>query len=80
MLALIEQSARNSRRSLEYGHRPLPEQLSRLGIRQVELDIFADPKGGLFAEPRGPKMAAALGLPAGGPTIPRARCGGRVSR
>jgi hypothetical protein len=41
----------------------LPEQLSRLRIRQIELDCFADPRGGLYAEPRGPKLAAALGLP-----------------
>jgi hypothetical protein len=48
---------------LDYSHRPLTEQFSRLGIRQIELDCFADPDGGLFAEPRGPKVAAALGLP-----------------
>ena len=48
---------------LDYAHRPLAEQLSRLGIRQIELDCFADPQGGLYAEPRGPKAAAALGLP-----------------
>jgi len=50
-------------RGLDYSHRPLAEQFSRLGIRQIELDCFADPKGGLYAEPRGPKAAAALGLP-----------------
>jgi hypothetical protein len=48
---------------LDYAHRPLAEQFSRLGIRQIELDCFADPQGGLYAEPRGPKAAAALGLP-----------------
>ena len=48
---------------LDYSHRPLAEQFSRLGIRQIELDCFADPQGGLYAEPRGPKAAAALGLP-----------------
>jgi hypothetical protein len=48
---------------LDYAHRPLAEQLTRLGIRQIELDCFADPQGGLYAEPRGPKLAAALGLP-----------------
>jgi hypothetical protein len=50
-------------RGLEYNHRPLAEQFSRLGVRQIELDCFADPQGGLYAEPRGPKAAAALGLP-----------------
>jgi hypothetical protein len=50
-------------RGLDYSHRPLAEQFSRLGIRQIELDCLADPQGGLYAEPRGPKAAAALGLP-----------------
>jgi hypothetical protein len=36
-----------------YEHRPLIEQFSELQIRQIELDIFADPDGGLFAEPLG---------------------------
>lgn len=39
--------------NIEYGHRTLTEQLEMLGIRQFELDIFADPDGGLFAEPKG---------------------------
>ena len=40
--------------SMEYTHRPLDEQLGLLGVRQVELDVFADPAGGLFAMPLGP--------------------------
>jgi hypothetical protein len=60
---LIEHYAPGLPRGLDYSHRPLAEQLSRLGIRQIELDCFADPQGGLYAEPRGPKAAAALGLP-----------------
>lgn len=36
---------------LEYTHRPLEEQFALLGIRQIELDIYADPSGGLHAEP-----------------------------
>jgi hypothetical protein len=36
---------------LDYTHKPLAEQFSRLGIRQVELDVFADPKGGHYADP-----------------------------
>src|SRR3990170_3778897 len=40
--------------SMEYTHRPFDEQLGLLGIRQVELDVFADPNGGLFAVPLGP--------------------------
>jgi hypothetical protein len=37
----------------EYTHRPLDEQFEQLGIRQIELDVFADPMGGLYAEPFG---------------------------
>lgn len=43
-----------------YNHRPLAEQFSSLGVRQVELDVFADTNGGLFANPLGPFY---LGLP-----------------
>jgi hypothetical protein len=39
--------------SMEYTHRPLDEQVGPLGIRQVELDVFADPDGGRFAFPLG---------------------------
>lgn len=35
--------------SLDYEHRPLTEQLSDLGARQLELDVFADPEGGLYS-------------------------------
>jgi hypothetical protein len=36
---------------LEYEHVPLTEQFERQGIRQIELDVFADPEGGLFNRP-----------------------------
>lgn len=39
--------------SLEYTHVPLDEQFNAQGIRQVELDAFYDPHGGLYARPRG---------------------------
>ncbi|MBD0777410.1 hypothetical protein HPE56_06370 [Maribacter sp. ANRC-HE7] len=38
--------------SLQYGHIPLTEQLD-LGLRNLELDIFYDPKGGHFSNPKG---------------------------
>ena len=38
---------------LEYTHRPLDEQFEHLGIRQIELDVYADPEGGLYAAPFG---------------------------
>ena len=37
----------------EYTHRPLGEQFELLGIRQIELDVYADPEGGLYAAPFG---------------------------
>ncbi len=33
----------------EYTHLPLDEQFSEQGVRQIELDIFADPEGGRYA-------------------------------
>ncbi len=37
---------------LDYGHRPLREQLD-LGIRQLELDVWDDPEGGRWLHPPG---------------------------
>lgn len=45
---------------LVYSHRPLSEQFGDLGIRQIELDIWLDPSGGLFADPFGHDAAQAL--------------------
>ena len=50
-------------RDIEYTHRTLTEQLSRLGIRQFELDVFADPEGGRFATPAALRMVAGLEPP-----------------
>ncbi len=36
--------------TLEYTHIPLTDQFNSQGIRQIELDIFYDPEGGLYAE------------------------------
>lgn len=35
-----------------YSHAPLEQQLATQGVRQLELDLFADPEGGRFAAPR----------------------------
>jgi Phosphoinositide phospholipase C, Ca2+-dependent len=50
-------------RSLDYHHAPLGDQLSG-GVRQVEIDVFSDPKGGRFAHPAIVQTIAAAGLPA----------------
>ena len=54
--------------SLDYGHRPLREQFD-LGVRQIELDVYADAKGGKYA--RSPTLEK-LGIPAPDQTIMRA--------
>ncbi len=45
---------------LEYEHIPLSEQLN-LGLRGLELDVFYDPKGGYYADPKGLEMVKSLG-------------------
>jgi hypothetical protein len=47
---------------LDYRHRPLAEQFES-GVRQIELDVFSDSKGGRYAHPTGPAMVAAAHLP-----------------
>jgi hypothetical protein len=54
---------------LDYRHPSLTSQLDG-GVRQIELDIFADPKGALFAHPYGEKLVADAGLPADPPFDP----------
>ena len=49
--------------ALDYSHPPLDVQLTS-GIRQIELDIYADVKGGRFAHPAITGMTAAARLPA----------------
>lgn len=56
--------------ALEYRHHPLDEQLNA-GIRQIELDVYADTKGGRYVDPAGPKRVAAAGLPADPPFDPQ---------
>jgi hypothetical protein len=34
----------------DYGHEPIGNQLTTYGMRQLEIDVFADPDGGLFAD------------------------------
>src|ERR1700735_5789706 len=48
---------------LDYQHPDLAAQLSA-GVRQVELDLYGDAKGGLYAHPKGPQLVAATGIPA----------------
>jgi hypothetical protein len=38
-------------KALEYSHLPLPDQFARQAVRQIELDVWADPNGWLYASP-----------------------------
>ncbi|MGR6328975.1 Ca2+-dependent phosphoinositide-specific phospholipase C [Sphingomonas sp. XXL09] len=46
--------------ALDYYHLPLARQLD-LGVRQVEIDIFADPAGGRYVNPKGEALAQVAG-------------------
>jgi hypothetical protein len=65
VLELIALRGRRQAEGLDYTHPPLAEQFTRQGIRQVELDVYADPKGGLFAAPSARKILLGLGKDAG---------------
>ena len=55
--------------SLDYRHPPLNVQLDA-GVRQLELDVWGDSKGGLFANPAGLGLVAKAGLSADPPFDP----------
>lgn len=46
--------------ALDYYHLPLERQLDA-GVRQLEIDIFADPVGGRYADPKGEAVARTAG-------------------
>jgi hypothetical protein len=46
--------------TLEYTAKPLPEQFDTQGVRQIELDVFADPQGGRYDQRH---LLGFLGLP-----------------
>jgi hypothetical protein len=61
-MKLLQQRDARTAAALDYAHPPLQEQLSA-GIRQIELDVFADPQGGRYAHPRIAEQIATAGLP-----------------
>jgi len=50
-------------RALDYSHAPLPDQLNG-GVRQIEIDVFADAKGGRYAHLPIDDAEVKAGLPA----------------
>ena len=63
MTTLLERTRPKAARALDYRHAGLDAQLSA-GVRQFELDIFADSKGGRYAHPSGPELIKQAGIPA----------------
>jgi hypothetical protein len=61
MRAFLAKEKPDSLRGLDYAHQPLAKQFDG-GVRQIELDIFADSKGGHYAHPAGPAAEAAAGV------------------
>jgi hypothetical protein len=68
-LALLRKNNPRAADSLEYRHLPLEQQLD-MGVRQFELDVFSDFKGGLFANPAAPRLVAEAKLPPDPPFDP----------
>src|ERR1700745_746607 len=60
MRAYLGEKKSDALRGLDYAHQPLEQQFDG-GVRQIELDIFADSKGGRYAHPAGPALEAAAG-------------------
>lgn len=58
-LAMIAVQSAETAQSLDYAHIPLQQQLD-LGMRQLEIDIYYDPKGGRFANPLLPRISGAM--------------------
>jgi membrane-associated phospholipid phosphatase len=56
VLALIRAAAPDRADELDYRHRPLSEQLDA-GARQLEIDVYYDPRGGRFQDPAGLRAA-----------------------
>lgn len=68
--AWLEKVNPKAAQSLEYRHAPLDAQLSS-GVRQLEIDVYADAKGGRYAHPANLKFIADAGFPADPPFDPQ---------
>lgn len=60
VMAKIREADPKQADGLDYYHVPLSKQLDA-GVRQIELDVFADPEGGRYADPKGETLARAAG-------------------
>lgn len=62
ILAFLKGLNPRSAQSLEYAHEPLEKQLDR-GLRNLELDVFHDPQGGRYIQPKGLEWIKSSGNP-----------------
>ncbi len=60
-LRIVGGAAPGEARASDCTQRPILDQLERLGVRQLELDLYLDPKGGLYARPMALGVAAKEG-------------------
>jgi hypothetical protein len=61
MATWLQQNRPQSFAGLDYSHPSLTEQLNH-GVRQIELDVYADSKGGRYAHPIGPQILTSAHL------------------
>jgi Phosphoinositide phospholipase C, Ca2+-dependent len=56
LMGLIGAANQRAALAIDYSHAPIETQLAEFGVRQLELDIYADPNGGLYANPAGKSL------------------------
>lgn len=61
VMAVIGKFSDEAPEAWNYSHPPLAKQLGEQGLRQLELDVYADTVGGKFADPLGVKLAKLTG-------------------
>ncbi len=69
-MAFLRKTNPRAAEALDYSHPSLTTQLNA-GVRQLEIDIFGDSKGGLFATPAAPQLMAKAGVPLDPPFDPK---------
>ncbi len=57
IMSLIGLTGKSVAEAIDYSHPNLETQYAKYGIRQIELDIYADPDGGLYSQPVGKRLA-----------------------
>ncbi len=62
ILSYLRGMSTKTAEGLEYEHEPLEKQLD-MGLRNLELDVFHDPQGGRYTQPKGIEMIRKGGNP-----------------